>query len=307
MSKCVGCGINLQDQDKEKLGYTPNLKNKYCVRCFRLLNYGELKDEIILDNKEILTKINKQKGLVFFLVDFLNITKETIAIFKQIKLPKILVISKSDILRKEMKFSKIIKWLEDVYQIKEEVLFLSNKSKNLKINILKYDYKNIYICGITNAGKSTFMNQLLKENNISKEIVVSKVANTTLDFIKLKIEDKYVYDTPGFTYSTLVSTLNNEELNFISYNLKAKTTLVLNRWWKIYFKEANQVTLYVNTKNVKKEFIIDKSLKESISIPQNYELIIPGIGFMNVKKATEVLTNFSYFEVRKDISGEDYE
>ena len=32
MSKCVGCGITLQNECKNELGYTPNLENKYCER-----------------------------------------------------------------------------------------------------------------------------------------------------------------------------------------------------------------------------------------------------------------------------------
>ena len=38
MSKCIGCGIALQNTDKEKLGYTKNLENKYCERCFKTLH-----------------------------------------------------------------------------------------------------------------------------------------------------------------------------------------------------------------------------------------------------------------------------
>ena len=38
--------------------------------------------------------------------------------------------------------------------------------------------------GITNAGKSTFMNHILKEHHLKREVVVSKYQNTTLDFLK---------------------------------------------------------------------------------------------------------------------------
>ena len=43
--------------------------------------------------------------------------------------------------------------------------------------------------GITNSGKSTFINSILKKNNINKEIVTSNKPNTTLDFIKIRIDD----------------------------------------------------------------------------------------------------------------------
>ena len=34
MTKCNGCGIELQDNDINSLGYTDNLSNKLCNRCF---------------------------------------------------------------------------------------------------------------------------------------------------------------------------------------------------------------------------------------------------------------------------------
>ena len=66
IKKCMGCGVIMQDQDKEGLGYTPNLKNEYCMRCFRLKNYGEIKlNEEVIESK-IINKVNKSKGLVKF-------------------------------------------------------------------------------------------------------------------------------------------------------------------------------------------------------------------------------------------------
>lgn len=33
---CKGCGVRLQDEDREAIGYTPNLEKDYCQRCFRI-------------------------------------------------------------------------------------------------------------------------------------------------------------------------------------------------------------------------------------------------------------------------------
>ena len=60
IKKCLGCGINLQTKDKEKEGYTEDLNNEICERCFKLKNYGEYK-EVSLTNetyKQILSEIN---------------------------------------------------------------------------------------------------------------------------------------------------------------------------------------------------------------------------------------------------------
>ena len=41
MSKiCMGCGVILQDSDNQALGYTPNLDNDYCKKCFRRQGSG---------------------------------------------------------------------------------------------------------------------------------------------------------------------------------------------------------------------------------------------------------------------------
>ena len=38
---CLGCGVKLQDENILTIGYTTNLNNDLCMRCFRLRNYGE--------------------------------------------------------------------------------------------------------------------------------------------------------------------------------------------------------------------------------------------------------------------------
>ena len=42
MTKCVGCGITLQNENKNDVGYTPDIKNELCERCFKLKNYNVL-------------------------------------------------------------------------------------------------------------------------------------------------------------------------------------------------------------------------------------------------------------------------
>ena len=82
---CIGCGQIMQNLDEDKPGYTPNLKSVYCRRCFRLKNYGERKDKEEIDEEKIFAKVNKSKGIAFFLVDFLNINQKTTSLFNKIK------------------------------------------------------------------------------------------------------------------------------------------------------------------------------------------------------------------------------
>lgn len=308
MNKCIGCGLPLQDQNKDELGYTPNLKNTYCMRCFRLKNYGEQKEENLIDNAAILKKINHQKGVVFFLIDYLNLNLETLSYFKSITLPKVLLISKSDTLRSDIKFTKIKYWLKKVYNITSDIYFVSGKTNFINVNIFKYTtnlgYNNCYIMGITNAGKSTFINNILKDHNIKKEIVVSNKANTTLDFIKFKIADCYLYDTPGFIYNTLSSALITKEIKPLTYNITKPTTIKIMDYY-FYFSTPNKITCYLSTPKVQKEF---KSYEGySLSISANHDLVLPGLGFINIKNATTIISNLNNLETRLDISGVDYE
>lgn len=311
IKKCIGCGVVLQDANKDILGYTPNIKNDYCMRCFRLKNYGEKKEGETVDESLIITKVNKGKGIAFFLIDYLNLNSYTLNIFKRIKMPKILVISKSDTLRREMKFNKIKGWLNKVYDIKEDIVFISNKNGFKNVNIFKiidhYLVNTCYIMGITNAGKSTFINNILKQNGINKEIVTSNKPNTTLDFIKLKIGNYTVYDTPGFDYLNLNYKIINDVIKPITFKIEKETTIIINNAIELFFVKPNSVTIYTTHKSVRRIYknIIKKSILNNVN--SNSDMVFPGIGFINVKNSCEVLTNIEVLEIRPNISGEDYE
>ena len=76
---CLGCGAILQTTNIKKDGYTPKEENDYCMRCFKIQNYGaQIKPTKSISNEDILNKINKSKKYVIFLIDFLNIYEEVI-------------------------------------------------------------------------------------------------------------------------------------------------------------------------------------------------------------------------------------
>ena len=71
MTKCVGCGIKLQEKDKNELGYTPNLNNALCERCFKLKNYNILTNKgINIDNDKLINKINELSQKAIYISDF---------------------------------------------------------------------------------------------------------------------------------------------------------------------------------------------------------------------------------------------
>ena len=74
MTKCKGCGITLQNKDKNGLGYVEDINSDICRRCFRLSHYGEYKT-VSLDNsdyKKIIKSI-PDDSLVVYICDILSL------------------------------------------------------------------------------------------------------------------------------------------------------------------------------------------------------------------------------------------
>ena len=137
--KCIGCGTTLQTTNNKEKGYIPENKYKdssYCERCFKIIHYNErIVTNLDNINDYILEEVNKKTKYVYFLVDLLNINKDTMNTFKNIKSPKTLIISKLDIIPKSIKNNLITSWLKEEYGIKEPVEFQSSK-KNLNTKAL---------------------------------------------------------------------------------------------------------------------------------------------------------------------------
>src|SRR5574344_1511939 len=91
IKKCLGCGIPLQCEDENKIGYTKSLEMNYCMRCFRLNHYHDMKIENHenIVNDKILESVNQKDGFAFFFVDFLNLSYDSIELFQQIKINKV--------------------------------------------------------------------------------------------------------------------------------------------------------------------------------------------------------------------------
>lgn len=303
MNKCVGCGATLQSNNKDLSGYVKDLEFKYCERCFRNRNYSEIKEqELSSSNQDIINKINESADITFFITDFLNISSEVIKLYNKIKTTKYLVINKMDVIPKDLRPEKIIKFLEDVYKLNDKVLFTSYKDSNL-INYFK-DNKNIYFCGVTNSGKSSLISKITG----NKEITSSSMINTTLDYLTFSYDKYQIVDCPGFNIdiniidNKLLKIINpNKALKIRNYQLKEKTILNIHDLIKIGFVTKNKVSCYVsNGLLISKEYHWE-DLKE-LNIPSNSDLIILGIGFLNIKEKGKIVIDKNLkYEIRKSI------
>ena len=274
MNKCIGCGVKLQNKNELDIGYTNNLDNKYCARCFKTIHYNMNIEIYNVDNLDIINKINKLSFFTIFIIDLLSLNNLVIDNYNLINNKKILIINKCDIIPDNLKLEHLEENIQKVYNIKENIFFISAKKDyylNKVIELIK-ENKNVIFCGETSSGKSTLINSLT-----NKGLTTSKYNNTTLDFIKIKINDYTIYDSPG-----LIINPNKKSIdNIIMYTKKLSNDYVLNIN-DLKLKGTGNITLLLD-KN-----IIIKSKKEDIKL--NYEIdvnnkdIILDNGFIYVKK-----------------------
>lgn len=301
MTKCVGCGIKLQEKDKNELGYTPNLNNELCERCFKLKNYNILTNKgINIDNDKLINKINELNTCVLFLVDFINLDSEVIEVYKKIKSKKILIITKADIIPKNIKYQKLIQNIKNIYDIKEDLILTSSKTKlNIKtITKICLEEKNICLAGFTNAGKSSLINAL-----VGSDITVSKKSNTTQDFIKLNVDGINIYDAPGFMSNINRENIPRSIIRPITYQFPNKHYLLIQDI-KLNILENSNFTIYVgNEANIIRRKEI-KKFECKIIVPKNSDVIIKGFCFINFKNTCMISLNTKDYEIRPSIVGD---
>ncbi len=329
IKNCPGCGYKIQSKSSAQLGYVPPLKKdsaKYCERCFKIIHYN---DALIVTNPtvtmNIIDLVNSRAKFVFFMIDYLNINNETINVYRKIKTNKCLIISKYDIIPRSIKGQKIIEWIACEYQIDEDIVLVSTY-KNYNISRIesimnKFLVDEAYVLGFTNAGKSSLINKIYEANcKESSMITTSVIPNTTMDFINLKINsDMTLIDSPGFTLENnfydnddidLIKKVNARDfLKPITYQLKKDMSIILENKFRFKYlsDNKNSFTFYMSDKiEILKIYDNNVRLKENeaelFKIKADSDLVIKGVGFINIKVNCEIMiySNYLYLiEVRK--------
>lgn len=318
---CYGCGVKLQSKDSTLPGFIPLGKedSPYCQRCFKLIHYGINQETMMPKSTDnLINLINKENKLVLFLVSFFTIREDVIEVFKKITTPKILVISKIDNLPPSLNIKKLKSYIKTYYKIEEDICFISSVNelgiKSLLSNLKSKDINDIVIAGESNSGKSTFINKILSIlGSKLNMLTTSKMPNTTMDFIRLKVNsDLNIIDTPGFILET-VSFLNAQPLKGrlkpVSFQMKEGEVLKINNMF-LKFQNNSNITLYFERDVYAKKYYKDVFLENSIDIKDNTDLIIKGLGFIRVKNGTLVMTHNleeKDVELRDSVFGGFYE
>ena len=286
MNKCTGCGVELQNISDKELGYTINLDNSLCERCFRIKNYNDYK--VVTKSNEdyikILKEINKTDSLVILLVDLFDIPKALEDINKYIK--------------------NIINYFKRYkLNIVETLIISSLKNYNFDLlkNMINYYKTNneVYIVGFTNAGKSTMINKYLynyTDKNVS--ITTSPLRSTTIDSIRIDVDDNLTFiDTPGLLdegnfldyidSSDIKKIVPTSEIKPKTYQVHDKQSIFIDELFRIDCENENSLTFYVSNKlkfnRVYKDCDKLKEYKKRIiSVDDNQDIVINGLGFIKV-------------------------
>lgn len=249
IKRCIGCGAILQNEDENKIGYTPKKivhEEVYCKRCFRLKNYNELPKIVASkeDYERVVDDILNKNGLVVLLVDLFDFTGSFIPQIINRLRPKnvILVANKYDLLPKSTNISKIVKWLEYMCNrvfFKVDAIHIVSASKGYylddlmtTIDMLRQE-RDVYFVGCANVGKSSLINAILKRftPKTTNLIATSIIPGTTIDSITIPFfeDNKALIDTPGLINEGTVlnhlspksyeKILPNKEIKPITYQI----------------------------------------------------------------------------------------
>ncbi|RKN79057.1 ribosome biogenesis GTPase YqeH [Paenibacillus ginsengarvi] len=276
-TKCAGCGVAIQTESPEKLGYTPpaalTKETVLCQRCFRIKNYNEISS--VTPNQDdflkILGGIGEKRALVVHIVDLFDFEGSLIAGLHRFigQNPVILVVNKIDLLPKAINVNRILNWVQKQAKengIRTSEVVLCSAKKNIgfdrvieAISSYRGD-RDVYVVGATNVGKSTLINRIIREySDLEAELTTSPFPGTTLDLVQIPLDDgRYMIDTPGIVYShRLTEIIDKQDLKTVLpdkpikpsvFQLNEKQTLFFGAFARFDFVQGQRqsFTCYVS-------------------------------------------------------------
>lgn len=251
---CGGCGTPIQTADPYQIGYTPesalNRSDVLCQRCFRLRHYNEPANISVsdADYSAMLDNIQQKNGLIVHVVDIFDLNGTLMNNLKRVAgdNPILFAANKIDLMPKSTNRRKLEEWIRSTVKDwgirTKDVCLISSKNgeglERLKRSIDQHrNHNDVYVVGITNTGKSTLINRLIKETTHEEDVITtSYFPGTTLGFIEIPLDDtRVLVDTPGIlnprqithylSPSDLKQITPNKEIKARIYQLNQNQTL----------------------------------------------------------------------------------
>lgn len=315
MNKCIGCGLKLQSTDETKEGYIrpSNVeRSQLCERCFRIQNYNEYQvvDKTNKDFVKIFKKVDKSKDLVLLVVDLLNIG-ELERLGEYIHNDIILVLTKRDLVPKRIYEEKLLNYFDSLHlNIVDKIIISSKNNYHLdELMELVFEHKkskNVYVVGITNAGKSTLINKIIYNYSIlDSKITTSILPSTTLDTIEVPISEDLIFiDTPGLLVEqsivdkvdpeTLRKIVPKTELKPTIFQVKSDQIFLVDNLIRLEVKEDNNIVFYIsNNLPIMRYYKDNEKLKDlvkhELTISEVEDIVIEGLGFIKVMKPATII------------------
>lgn len=268
-NKCVGCGIDLQINEPEMLGFTNSLDSTYCKRCYRIKHYGDytsLKKHAVSSDR-VFEAVNQLEGVILLVIDVTDIDSGLFTGIQRHLAQRdfIIVLTKWDLLPKTVSKQKVESYLlGKLRDMPINVIGVAMSSDRGKLGITsliqqikRLKIKQIIAVGYANMGKSTLINALIGKQD---QLTISPYPHTTLEINKIEWEFGTIIDTPGIKIeNSFFDTLEFEDFDNYSvlspfkpktYQLDSAQSFVIDRIGVINIIPKNQasVTLYFSSK-----------------------------------------------------------
>ena len=312
--KCLGCGVLLQDENILMPGYTTNLENDFCQRCFRIKNYGEY--QLVTNNNveymKMLEAVGKTNDLVLYITDLINLEKDFDVIRDIIPNKMILVLNKRDVLPKSVKEEKLVDYFKNYDIFFDEIIPVStinNYNMDYLLKRIKYfqTSKNVYVVGRTNAGKSSVINNIIRNYSENVDSLTSSpLPSTTLNTLSIVVNDYLtLIDTPGLIDSgSIINNLPIELVKKISpkkeikpriYQLRAGQGIIINDLIRIDYLEGirNSFAVFVSNElkieriNINNTKLTDLN-KSTYDVKYDNDLVVSGLGFVKISSKGKI-------------------